>query len=139
AAPCAAAPCGFLDFSPGVAPATTAALTPPTLAASPSATPSNRGWLVDGAGAVTFPAGSWTFQVRTKNSNPNGVAHLVVGVWKVRTAGGAVASSTTILDPSCTAVGVPAGCPGSAQNGTNMVTAANSVQTIAHSVSLPLI
>jgi hypothetical protein len=136
---CAATTCGYLDFSPGVAPATTAALTPPTLAVSPSATPDNKGWLVDGAGGVTFPAGTWTFQVRTKNSNPNGVAHLVVGVWKVTTSGGAVASSTVILAPNCTGVGTPAGCPASAENGTNIVTAAASVQTIAAPFSLPAI
>jgi len=136
---CAATTCGYIDFSPGVAPATTGMTTPPTLAASPSATPNNKGWIVDGAGGVTIPAGTWTFQVRTKNSNLNGVAYLIVGLWKVTTSGGAVAGSTTILAPSCTGVGTPAGCPGSAQNGTNIVTAANSVQTIAHSVSLPSI
>jgi hypothetical protein len=137
---CAATTCGYLDFSLGVepAPGTSTNLTPPTLAASPSATPNNKGWIVDGAGSVSFPAGTWTFQVRTKSSNSNGVAHLVVGVWKVTTSGGVVATSSAILGPTCTGVGTPAGCPGSAEDTAhNMVTATATVQTIAYSVSLP--
>ena len=139
---CAATTCGYLDFSPGVepAPGSSANLTPPTLAASPSTTPNNKGWIVDGAGSVTIPAGSWTFQVRTKNSNANGVAHLVVGVWKVTTSGGAIATATAILAPNCTGVNTPAGCPGNAENtATNLVTAGAAVQTVTYSVSLPLI
>jgi hypothetical protein len=136
---CGATTCGYLDFSPGVAPATASATMPPTLAASPSLTPNNKGWIVDGPGGVTIPAGSWTFQVRTKNTNSNGVAHLVVGVWKVTTSGGTVGSSTAILAPNCTAAGTPAGCPASAENGTNIVTSGAGAQTIAHSVSLPAI
>src|SRR5439155_25938099 len=91
----------------------------------------------DGAGSVLFPAGSWSFQVRTKDSNSNGTAHLVVGVWKVTVSGGVIASSTAILDPNCTGVGTPAGCPVSAENGTNIITSANSTQTIAALYSLP--
>src|SRR5207302_4259511 len=70
-ASCAATTCGYVDLSPGTepAPGTSTNTTPPTLAASPSATPNNKGWIVDGAGSVLFPAGSWTFQVRTKDSN----------------------------------------------------------------------
>jgi hypothetical protein len=139
---CAATTCGYLDFSPGVepAPGSSTNLTPPTLTVSPSATPNNKGWIVDGAGSVTFPAGPWTFQVRTKTNNSNGVAHLVVGVWKVTTSGGVIATATPILAPNCTGVGTPAGCPGNAENtATNLVTAAATVQTVAHTVNLPLI
>ncbi|MDX6411925.1 MAG: hypothetical protein QOE91_1441, partial [Gaiellaceae bacterium] len=138
---CGATTCGYLDFSPGLEPAPAAStnLTPPTLSASPSTTPNNKGWIVEGPGGVTIPAGAWTFQVRTRSSNNNGVAHLVVGVWKVTTSGGVVSGSTAILAPNCTGVGTPAGCPGNAENGTNLVTAANNVQTVTHAISLPAV
>ena len=130
-ATCAATTCGYLDLSPGVepAPGTSTSLTPPTLAAWPSTTPDNKGWIVDAAGGVTIPAGTWTFQVRTKSSNSNGVAHLVVGVWKVTASGGIITGSTAVLDP--TSAG--------AESSTNLVTATSVVQTVSFPVSLPAV
>jgi len=130
---CAATTCGYLNFSPGVEPAPGAStnLTPPTLTTSPSTTPNNYGWIVDGTGSVAIPAGTWTFQVRTKSSNPNGVAHLVVGVWKVTTSGGAIAANpTTILDPTSASA---------EDTATNLVTTAGTVQTVTFQVSLPAV
>jgi hypothetical protein len=120
---CTATTCGWLEFVPGVAiTSTTANGTPATTA--PSA-PTGKGWLVDDSGSVHFAPGDWTFSVQTKNggASTSGTAHLVVGMWKVTTAG--------------TAVGAPLVDPATAgeDTGTNLIDTTNAAKTVTHTVS----
>lgn len=73
------------------------------LAALPGS-PDGRGWLVDPAGgAGGFPAGTWSFTVKTDipdNSLTAGAAVLAVGVWKGAISGGAFTPTATILAPA---------------------------------------
>ncbi|HUF85237.1 MAG TPA: hypothetical protein VMQ81_11675, partial [Acidimicrobiia bacterium] len=46
-----------------------------------------KGWLVEGAGSVHFPADTWRFTVPTRGIHTNGEAKLTVGLWKVRSDG----------------------------------------------------
>ncbi len=97
-----APPAEYDDFSPGgydqptpmsVTPADTGTLT----------TPNGKGWIVDGSGGVSFPAGTWTFQARFIDpDNPaKGTAHLAVGMWKVTVSGNTITGSTLLIDPTC--------------------------------------
>lgn len=117
---------GYAPFEPGVPVSASSTDNTPVTASAPT-TPTGKGWLVDGPGAVFFPAGTWTLETKTFSVHGNGEAHLVVGMWKVKTSGGAITASTLLLDPNSTA----------AESGTNLVTASSTVQTITHSVSLP--
>jgi hypothetical protein len=95
---------GYQDFQPGFAPPLSSSNTPTPINASASTTPTGKGWLVDGTGAVTFAAGTWTFtNTVTENWNGTGSASLAVGIWKVTVSGGAIASSTLLLDPNTAA------------------------------------
>jgi hypothetical protein len=137
---CTVAPpwtCGYADFLPGTnvfnfagspppPPAPSSSETVPNaLTASANTTPSNRGWLVDVAGPVKFPAGDWTFEVKMK-SGPigSGDARLVVGMWKVKVSSGAVSTWELLIDPND---------PLSRDNVNLRLTSA--VQTITHAVS----
>jgi hypothetical protein len=70
------------------------------------AAPNNRGWIVDATGQVSFPTGPWTFEVQTRSTAPDGVAVLVVAMWKIDAAtgnpvGGAVLAPTeTVQAPA---------------------------------------
>ena len=100
-------PAEYDDFSPGVydqpAPTSVTAADP-----GPLTTPNAKGWIVDGAGGVSFPAGTWTFQARFIDpDNPaRGTAYMTVGMWKVTTSGNAITGSTLLIDPSCSGAAV---------------------------------
>jgi hypothetical protein len=118
--------CGYAEFAPGVS-MPIGVDTNSTLTTTASTVPSAKGWIVDAPGNVGFAAGNWTFDVQTKSFNANGVARLVVGLWKVTTSGGTITDSTLLLDPN----------GAGEQTTTNMITAANTTQRITHQVALP--
>ena len=102
---------GWDDFEPGVATSLTNLPTGSTAfpqnpaAANPSligiAGITGKGWIVDANGGVSFAAGTWTFQVNVKaSSGVNASSDLAVGMWKVKVSGGAITSSTMLVDPS---------------------------------------
>ena len=107
---------GYQDFQPGVKPANNFANTPtPTVSAS--ITPNNKGWIVDGSGAVSFAAGTWQFQASVKeNSGTGEAARLALGMWKVTVNAGThtISSSTLLVDPNCSVAG---SCTGGAAPG----------------------
>jgi hypothetical protein len=119
---------GYAEFRPA-APVSSVTTDNTTVTAAASTTPTGFGWIVDGPGNVAFAAGAWTLRVQTKSVNGNGTAHLVFGVWKVKTTDGAISESTLVLDPNDPA----------AESGTNLITSANTTQTITHTVSLPTV
>jgi hypothetical protein len=132
---CNATNCGYSEFQPGT-PVTNFSPTPlssassPALSSSASTTPSNKGWLVDVPGPVKFQAGTWTFRLQYKSGiHTSGIAHLVVGLWKVTVSGGAVSSSTLLVDPN----------GAGEQTATNLINNLNIVQTVVHSVTLPTV
>jgi hypothetical protein len=126
---------GYAEFQPGVS--QTVGTSNPVVGTLAGVAPNNKGWLVDTPGPVKFKAGTWSFTVRYKNgaAQLNGTAHLVVGMWRVKTAGGAITSSTPIIDPSTAA----------AENGTNLrdptvPPAIPPVRTVTHDVlNVPLV
>jgi hypothetical protein len=125
-ASCAATTCGYSEFSPGAYVNTTGNS---AMTAAASTTPNNRGWIVDVPGPASFAAGTWTIHVQTKSGvQNNGVAHLVVGMWKVSVSGGAITSSTLLIDPNT--VGE--------QTSTNLINTTQLVQTVTHNVTLPV-
>jgi hypothetical protein len=126
---CGLTNCGYTEFAPA-AYLGVSNNSPMSAAATPNFA---KGWVVDVAGPVSFAAGSWTFNVKYKSgvwgSIPTqyGIAHLVVGLWKVTTSGGTVTSSTQLINP---------GAAGE-ETSTNLINASNSIQTVAKTVSLP--
>ena len=85
-----------------------------------------------GAAAPTdtvIPAGTWTFNVHTlaSDTSTGGTIHLVAGVWKVTTSGGAITASTNYLDP---------GSASAEATSPNLVAVATN-QTVNFGVSLP--
>jgi Bacterial Ig-like domain len=83
---------GWTDFTPGAGLATTLA-TSAVSGTAPSLPATCRGWTVDAAGGMSFPASPWTFQVRVKPGSTaagNGLALLSAGMWKVNDAGSTV-------------------------------------------------
>jgi hypothetical protein len=120
---------GYAEFSPGVShPATANSSVVASLA---GVTPNGKGWLVDAPGPVKFAPGNWSFTVKYKNGSGqlNGTAHLVVGMWKVSTSGGAVTSSTLLLDPSSAGE----------QTTTNLRDTTSTIKSVTHTVTLPLV
>jgi hypothetical protein len=87
---------GWSDFVPGTGLATTAANS--TVTGSAPALPTTcKGWVVDGAGGMSFPAGAWTFARRVKpGAINNGTAVLTVAMWKVDDSGATVGGSYLI-------------------------------------------
>jgi hypothetical protein len=83
---------GWSEFVPGTGLGSTGAnsfvsSTLPTLPAT------CKGWVVDGSGGMSFPAGNWTFQMRVKpGAINNGTALLTAGMWKVDGSGTTVGS-----------------------------------------------
>jgi hypothetical protein len=119
-ASCAVTTCGYAEFAPGgfVNTASNSALT-----ASLSG-PNGKGWIVDDSGSVHFASGNWTFTVQTKSGvAANGTAHLVVGMWKLTTAGAVVGSA--LVDPSVEGE----------QTATNLIGTSNAVKTVTHTVA----
>ena len=123
---------GYQEFQAGVKPALSTSNTPAPMA-SASTTPTNKGWIVDGAGAVTFAPGTWAFTNTVTENYTSGSAQIVVGMWKVTAASNAVSSSTLLVDPNCAAAPCSSGAaPGSAAPGsTNFITSSgSSTQTL---------
>lgn len=111
----------YVDFSPGVAPSSTIANTPPMSAAAPAIPGTCKGWTVDAPAGFSFPSGPWAFTVAVRsNGSASGAAYLLAGMWKVDTAGAPI-SGGTILNPA------------TASDGTqNLITAAATTQTITY-------
>lgn len=117
---------GYAAFDPGK-PVSASTTDNSAVTATAPAAPTGKGWLVDGPGNVYFAAGTWTFVFQTRSVHSNGVAHLVVGMWKVTTSGGSIASSALVLDPN----------DPSAEDDANLITSLSTTQTVAHAVALP--
>ncbi len=94
--PSLAAGLGWSDFVPGTGLVSTGTYS--AVAGSPPSLPATcKGWTVDGAGGMSFPAGNWTFARRVKpGAIPTGTALLTVAMWKVDDAGATVGSSYLI-------------------------------------------
>jgi hypothetical protein len=120
---CTATTCGYLEFVPGV-PITSTTANGTPVATAPSA-PTGKAWLVDESGSAHFAAGDWTFRVQTKNggASTSGTAHLVVGMWKVTTAG--VAVGAPLIDPASAGE----------HTATNLIDTTNAAKTVTHTVS----
>jgi CheY-specific phosphatase CheX len=134
---------GYQDFEPGVGPGILDNK-PTAPVASASTTPTDKGWIVDGAGGVTFAAGTWTFTNTAKSgASTNGSAQIVVAMWKVTVSGNAVNTATLLVDPNCTASPCSSGAaPGSATAGaagSNFITSGGTMVTQTLSASLPAI
>jgi hypothetical protein len=83
---------GWSDFVPGTGLASTLANSTVTGSAPPLPS-SCRGWVVDPAGGMSFPAGAWTFARRVKpGAISNGTAVLTAAMWKVDDSGATVGS-----------------------------------------------
>jgi hypothetical protein len=75
-----------------------------TASSTPNATPTGTGWVQDLAGGTGFPAGTWSFSVKTQIPSANlvaGTAILAVGIWKgtIKNNGSFMAKQT-ILAPT---------------------------------------
>jgi len=85
---------GYYQFNPGV---------PNTAAGTPGAA-TGRGWVIDPIGGATgFPAGTWSFTVRTDIAGGTlvaGTAILAVGLWQTPLTGPAVAVLPVTDDPA---------------------------------------
>lgn len=82
---------GWIDFAPGNSlPNNTANTSGVSSQPSPSTC---TGWIVDGAGGVSLPAGTWTVTARVRSgAQPNGTAFLSVGAYIVNSSGSVVAT-----------------------------------------------
>src|SRR5919204_2533639 len=89
---------GWTDFTPGVGLLLTTSFS--TMSGSAPSLPATcKGWVVDGAGSVSFPANNWTFQVRVKpgaTAAGNGSAALTAAMWKIDDSGATIGSSFLI-------------------------------------------
>ncbi len=133
---------GYQDFSPGnqaPASATTAMDT------SSLTTPNGKGWIVDGDGGVSYPAGQWAFQIKLKQNASlvgtppaGGIAHLVVGMWAVTLSGSAISGSRMLVDPTCS-VNPPPACDsegaGAGEDTTSFITSSGT-STIVHTATV---
>jgi hypothetical protein len=129
--PCGVTTCGYQEFAPGAALTIGAqcavlaatSCTTPALASTPLS-PNGKGWIVDAGGGITFPSGSWTFQVKTQLNNGSCMAtctaHLVIGMWRVSSG---VVVEQTLIDPNS-----------GGEDGTNLVNGSGT-QTITHTFS----
>ena len=85
---------GYFLFKPGVQ---------NTTAGTPSATPVGTGFIQDLAGGTRFPAGNWSFSVKTQVASATlvpGAATLAIGVWKGTLANTAFKATQTLLTPT---------------------------------------
>src|SRR5204863_2422696 len=72
-------------------------------AGTPSATPVGTGFIQDLAGGTRFPAGNWSFSVKTQVASATlvpGAATLAIGVWKGTLANTAFKATQTLLTPT---------------------------------------
>jgi len=84
---------GYCQFKPGVANGINAQPAPTA--------PSGLGWIYDTVLDSTIPAGTWTFNVTTKDSSGTGTGNLTVCAWKVSVSGGAITASSIIFSTAC--------------------------------------
>jgi hypothetical protein len=88
---------GWVAFNPGVSLASSVSNTMPVSGVAPSIPSSCKGWTVDAAGGMTFPAGMWTFDAQLKpDASLNGSALLTVAMWKVDDSGNTVGGGTIV-------------------------------------------
>ena len=133
---------GYQDFWPGSKPANNLQNTPNFVLTEPGTaptTPDNKGWLVDGFGAVSFAAGPWLFQAKlTENSTTGEAARLAVGMWKVTVNTGThtISGWTLLVDPNCTAVGSCAAGAAPGDTSTNNFITTSGSATAQLSVNL---
>ena len=89
-----AANTGYVGFAPGVAPCGTCNNAPAAAISVSSCT----GWIVEGTGGMTFPAGSWSFRATVEDPNSaNGQARLTAALYVVDATGSVVA---TVVPPT---------------------------------------
>ena len=85
---------GYFVFKPGVQ---------NTASGTPSSTPTGTGWVQDLTGGSGFPAGTWSFSVKTQIPSANlvaGTAILAIGMWKgTINNNGSFKSKQTLLAP----------------------------------------
>jgi hypothetical protein len=116
---------GWTELSPStVAPG--GLMSSPVIATAPTA-PNKKGWIVDGAGQVSFPTGPWTFDVQTRSNagaDP-ATALLVVAMWKIDAATGNPVGAA-ILPPTEQVQAPP-----------NLLSATNILQNVSIQVTLP--
>ena len=113
---------GYYAFVPR-SPMTTTSATSSSVA---SPTFSGKGWLVDGAGAVSYAAGTWTFTTNLRTPGTStGTAHLVIGMWVVDATGAVVGSP--LIDPTS----------GGENTTANITTNAGTTSPISTSISVP--
>ena len=86
---------GYFVFKPGVQ---------NTASGTPSSTPTGTGWVQDLTGGSGFPAGTWSFSVKTQIPSANlvaGTAILAIGMWKgTINNNGSFKSKQTVLAPT---------------------------------------
>ena len=117
---------GYYEFAPGIA-LTTSSITSPTV---PGPAFTGKGWLVDGPGRVSFPSGTWTFTTSLKGQATGaGIAHLVIGMWKVNGSGAVVGSP--IIDPTAAGENLSANIATPAGTSSPIVTTISSVAAIS--------
>ena len=97
---------GWIEFAPGNSLATNSSTTP--ISSSMPAPATCRGWIVDGSGGVTLPAGTWTVQARVRSgAMTSGVAVLSAGAYVVDAGGNVVSTIFTPTDGSQQIQNVP--------------------------------
>ena len=133
----------YQEFQPGIHPLVMTANTP-TATASAVTTPSNKGWIVDGPGGVSFPPYTWYFTTNVAEQTqgtPAPAATLAVGMWIVTVSGGVITTSTMLVDPNCTVLAscTPGAVPGDASPGTNFISVSGGAVTVTLPVSLAAI
>ena len=119
---------GWFEYQPGVALPTTATSGTFNSVASPAF--DGKGWIVDGAGSVAFPAGAWSITVKIASAGTGGTARLAMGMWKV--AGGAVVGSA-LIDPACSITPCGSGGQPGLNMAANISTAAGTASAITTS------
>src|SRR4051794_15237375 len=92
---------GYADFAPGIV-YSTASAAGGSLTGSISTPAVCSGWIVDGDGEVTLPAGTWTFQLRVKSGTAGGanaaaIARLTAAMYVVNASG---VPTATVVPPT---------------------------------------
>ena len=124
---------GYQDFQPGIGPGggNSALVTCCSL--------NSKGWIVDGAGGVSFAPGQWSFQAKVlENWGGAGAASLAVGMWAVKVVSGAIdtPSARMLIDPSCSTATCPSGAkPGDMDTPPSFITSSGTA-SVSVSASL---
>ena len=97
-----------------------------------------KGWVVDGAGGVSFAAATttspWLITVKITTSATSGTASLDVGMWKVDDSGAVVGSP--LIDPTCSSASCGSGgAPGVNASGVNIALASKTGSPITSKFS----